>query len=77
VKMKLTARGSTGYRQLVLAVSKENLIRRIEGVQTNGEKITFDFMNIRTNQGVPDSRFDYEPPAYANVIPDFLFDSEE
>jgi outer membrane lipoprotein-sorting protein len=77
VKLKLTARGITGYRQLVLAVSKENLIRRIEGVQTNGEKITFDFTSIRTNQGVPDSRFDYEPPAYANVIPDFLFDSEE
>jgi outer membrane lipoprotein-sorting protein len=77
VKLRLTARGIGGYRQLVLSVSKENLIRRIEGVQTNGDKITFDFTSIRTNQGVPDSRFDYEPPAYANVIPDFLFDSEE
>ena len=77
VKLKLTARGITGYRQLVLAVSKDNLIRRIEGVQTSGEKITFDFANIQTNQGVPDSRFKYDPPAYANVIPDFLFDSEE
>ena len=77
VKLKLTARGIDGYRQLVISVSKDNLIRRIEGVQTNGEKIALDFANIRTNQGVPDSRFDYEPPAYANVIPDFLFDSEE
>jgi outer membrane lipoprotein-sorting protein len=77
VKLKLTARGMTGYRQLVLSVSKDPLIRRIEGVQTNGEKITLDFAAVRTNQGVPDSRFDYKPPAYANVIPDFLFDSEE
>jgi outer membrane lipoprotein-sorting protein len=77
VKLKLTARGITGYRQLVLSVSKDSLIRRIEGVQTNGEKITLDFANIRSNQGLPDSRFTYTPPAYANVIPDFLFDSEE
>ena len=77
VKLKLTARGITGYSQLVISVSKDSLIRRIEGVQTNGEKITLDFASIRTNQGLPDSRFEYEPPAYANVIPDFLFDSEE
>lgn len=77
VKLKLTARGVTGYRQLVLSVGSSSLIRRIEGVQTGGEKITLDFAGIRTNQGLPDSRFDYKPPAYANVIPDFLFDSEE
>jgi outer membrane lipoprotein-sorting protein len=77
VKLKLTARGITGYRQLVISVSKDSLIRRIEGVQTNGERITLDFASIRTNQGLPDSRFQYDPPAYANVIPDFLFDSEE
>lgn len=77
VKLKLTARGVTGYRQLVLSVSKDSLIRRIEGAQTNGEKITLDFTGMRTNQGLPDSRFEYKPPAYANVIPDFLFDSEE
>jgi outer membrane lipoprotein-sorting protein len=77
VKLKLTARGITGYRQLVISVSKDSLVRRIEGVQTNGEKITLDFTGIRTNQGLPDSRFQYDPPAYANVIPDFLFDSEE
>lgn len=77
VKLKLTARGITGYRQLVISVSKDSLIRRIEGVQANGERITLDFSSIRTNQGLPDSRFQYDPPAYANVIPDFLFDSEE
>ncbi len=77
VKLKLTARGITGYRQLVISVTKDSLIRRIEGVQASGERITLDFAGIRTNQGLPDSRFQYDPPAYANVIPDFLFDSEE
>jgi outer membrane lipoprotein-sorting protein len=75
-KLKLSSHGTTGFSQLIISV-KDNLIRRIEGTQVNGDKITMDIANIRVNQGVPDERFKYDPPAYANVISDWLFDPEE
>jgi outer membrane lipoprotein-sorting protein len=56
---------------------KDSLIRRVEGTQPGGEKVVMDFANIRTNQGVPDSRFVYDAPPYANVIQDWLFDPEQ
>jgi outer membrane lipoprotein-sorting protein len=76
VKLKLVARGSTSYSQMIISV-KDSLIRRVEGTQTSGDKVVMDFANIRTNQGVPDSRFVYDAPPYANVIQDWLFDPEQ
>jgi len=71
-----------GSREMVVKLKlivsvKDSLIRRVEGTQSSGDKITMDFANIRTNQGVPDSRFEYDAPPYANVIQDWLFDPEE
>jgi outer membrane lipoprotein-sorting protein len=76
VKLKLTSRGATGYTQMILSV-KDTMIRRVEGTQPGGDKVTMDFTNIRINQGVPDSRFVYDAPPYANVIQDWLFDPEQ
>jgi outer membrane lipoprotein-sorting protein len=76
VKLKLSSRGATGYSQMILSV-KDSLIRRVEGTQSNGDKVVMDFANIRINQGVPDSRFVYDAPPYANVIQDWLFDPEQ
>ena len=76
VKLKLLPLTTTGYRQLVLSVTN-SLIRRIEGIQVSGVKVTLDFENVRTNQGVPTSRFEYSPPADANVISDWLFNPEK
>ena len=76
VKLKLTSHGSTSYSQLIVSV-KDSLIRRVEGTQSSGDKVVMDFTNIRTNQGVPDSRFAYDAPPYANVIQDWLFDPEQ
>jgi outer membrane lipoprotein-sorting protein len=76
VKLKLVARGATSYSQMIISV-KDSLIRRVEGTQTGGDKVVMDFAGIRTNQGVPDSRFVYDAPPYANVIQDWLFDPEQ
>jgi outer membrane lipoprotein-sorting protein len=76
VKLKLTAHGSTSFSQMILSI-KDSLIRRVEGTQSSGDKVVMDFANIRTNQGVPDSRFAYDAPPYANVIQDWLFDPEQ
>ena len=76
VKLKLTAHGTTSFSQMIVSI-KDSLIRRVEATQSSGDKIVMDFANIRTNQGVPDSRFAYDSPPYANVIQDWLFDPEE
>lgn len=76
VKLKLVSRGTSSYSQLVISV-KDSLIRRVEGTQGSGDKVVMDFQNVRINQGVPASRFAYDPPPYANVIQDWLFDPEQ
>jgi len=76
VKLRLTSHGTTGFNQLIMSV-KDSTIRRIEGTQVNGDKVTMDIANVRINQGVPDERFNYDSPPYANVISDWLFDPEE
>ncbi len=78
VKLKLTAKASgTPYSEIILSIGQNNLIRRVEGARTGAEKVVMDLKDIRTNQNLPDTRFKYEPPAYANEIDDFLFDSSE
>ena len=76
-KLKLTWKSSDeGFRELILSVNSEGLIRRIEGITVGYQRIVFDFRNIRVNQNIPESRFRYDPPASANVIENFLFDPE-
>ncbi len=78
VKLMLTSRSATeGFRQLELAVAAGNLIRRISGITVGFEEHRFDFFNVRTNQNIPDTRFAYDSPPFANVYRDFLFESDE
>jgi outer membrane lipoprotein-sorting protein len=77
VKLKLVSRATTSYAQMIVSVVRSTmLIRRVEGTLAGGERVVLDLQNVRVNQGVPDSRFDYDGPPYANVIPDWLFDPE-
>ncbi len=75
VHLKLTW-GSTRehFRELVIAVNSDGYIRRISGITARDAVIQFDFTNIQINQGIPAARFDYDPPASANLYTDFLFD---
>ncbi|MCX7787375.1 MAG: outer-membrane lipoprotein carrier protein LolA [Spirochaetes bacterium] len=76
-KLKLSWKSSDeGFRELILSINTDGLIRRIEGITVGYQKIVFDFKNIRINQNIPESRFRYDPPASANVIENFLFDPE-
>jgi len=78
VNLKLTSRSvSEGFRQIIISIDKDKLIRRIKGVTTGYDEITFDFIGIKVNQNIPDSRFDYDSPPYANVYNNFLFESQE
>jgi outer membrane lipoprotein-sorting protein len=76
-KLRLTSRNTTeGYRQLELAITADSLIRRITGITLNLEERVFQFADIRTNQDIPDARFDYDSPPDANVYTDFLFEEQ-
>ena len=66
-----------GFRTLKLYIMPDTkLIRRIEGWTISGDKLTFDFTGIKTNVGIPATRFIYDSPASANVYNNFLFKSD-
>lgn len=76
-KLRLNWRNTgEGYRQLVISIDENNLIRRIVGVTVDYREIQFDFQNIDINVGIPASRFEYRGPASANTFYDFLFEGE-
>ena len=65
-----------GFRQLIMSVGEDNLIRRMVCVTADYTEMQFDFTDIRTNEGIPDTRFEYDSPASANVFENFLFEAE-
>jgi len=75
VRLRLVRRViSEGYRELILNINPDSkLIRRIEGTTIAGGQVRFDFTNIRTNQGIPELRFVYDPPGSAYMYNNFLF----
>jgi outer membrane lipoprotein-sorting protein len=60
------------YREIVLSISKDLFIRRWEGVLEDRTSVVMDYVNIRTNQNIPASKFSDEAWPEANVYPDFL-----
>jgi len=75
VQLRLTRRSvSEGFREIILSVNPTtNMIRRIEGTTIAGVNVRFDFTNVRVNQGIPEMRFVYTPPAGASTIHNFMF----
>lgn len=67
---------SEGFRQLILSVDEDLIIRRIEGVTVNYDRITFAFDNVQLNQNIPEARFEYDPPSGANRFHNFLFEGD-
>lgn len=65
-----------GFRQLIMSVGEDNLIRRMVCVTADYTEMQFDFTDIKTNDGIPDTRFEYDSPASANVFENFLFEAE-
>ena len=65
-----------GFRQIEMSVGKDNLIRRMKALTPEMEEIQFDFINIMVNQNIPDVRFEFEAPASAYEINNFLFEPE-
>jgi len=77
VKLRLVWKSNNeGFRELELAIDSDLRIRRVTGITTGSETLVFDFTNMVLNQGIPDTRFQYESPPTGNTIENFLFDPE-
>jgi len=75
VKLKLVWKSTQeGFRQIDLSIGMDGYIRRVIGVTPENDVVQFDFKNIIVNRNIPDTRFEYTPPASANVFENFLFD---
>ena len=75
IKLRLTRRSNAeGFREIILSINPETkLIRRMEGRTLSDSEVTFNFSNIRINQGIPEQRFLYDPPSGASTYHNFLF----
>lgn len=66
-----------GFRQLILSINEDLMIRRISGVTVGFQEIQLDFEDIIINQNLPEGKFRFESPPSANVINNFIFVPEE
>jgi outer membrane lipoprotein-sorting protein len=75
IQLRLARRNiSEGFREIILSVDPATrTIRRIEGRTIADTMVQFDFINIRTNLGIPEMRFVYDSPASAYMYNNFLF----
>ncbi len=74
-KLKFQSLAVDGFRRLEIAFDRNLMIRRVTG-SLGARTLVMDIKNVRLNQGIPDARFDYDPPASANVYRNFLFETE-
>lgn len=78
MKIRMKWRSSSqSFRELILSIGKDLLIYRVKAITHTGETLQFDFSNIKPNEGIPDARFDYTPPATAHVVENFLFEGSK
>jgi outer membrane lipoprotein-sorting protein len=76
--LRLTPKSSGApFNEIILSIGKDNLIRRMDALQSNGSRLVLDLTGVKYNQSIPDARFEYDPPPVANVQDDFLFNSSE
>ena len=77
-KLKLGWRSiDEGFREIILFIDQDMLIRRIRATTAEYETFQMDFLNIRTNRNIPASRFRFDGSPTAHNLDNFLFDPED
>ncbi|HOV12977.1 MAG TPA: outer-membrane lipoprotein carrier protein LolA [Spirochaetota bacterium] len=62
-----------GFNTILLTISAtDGLIRRVEGITATYKRITLELDNIKLNKNISDITFNYEPPAHANTVDNFI-----
>jgi outer membrane lipoprotein-sorting protein len=61
-----------GFNTVFLTIQDNGIIRKIEGITAAYKKITLEIDNLKLNSKISDLLFNYEPPASANVVDNFI-----
>jgi outer membrane lipoprotein-sorting protein len=75
-KLKFIAKGRESFSEIQVAVNKSGYIVQIKAINAYGGAITMDLSGVRLNSAIGKNRFNYDPPATANVQQNFLYDPE-
>ncbi|OHD12825.1 MAG: hypothetical protein A2Y34_01665 [Spirochaetes bacterium GWC1_27_15] len=62
----------SGFNVIYLTIQEDGLIRRVEGITATYKRIILELDNIKLNNNVSDLVFNYEPPAHANTVENFI-----
>jgi len=62
----------TGINTVILTVSDDGLMKKVEGITVSGRKISMEMSSYKLNNGFSDMVFDYDPPAHANTVDNFI-----
>jgi outer membrane lipoprotein-sorting protein len=77
IKLNLVWRNTDeGFRQIEMSVGENGFIRRLKGITKDYDEIQIDLENLKTNQNIPEARFNYESPSSSYVIDNFIFPDE-
>jgi outer membrane lipoprotein-sorting protein len=67
----------SGFNTVYLTIQENGLVRRVEAVTASYRKVILELDNIQLNKNLGDSTFNYEPPAQANTIENFISNQGE
>ena len=63
-----------GFRELILSINDDLIIRRIDGITSGLEELRIDFMETVLNQNFAPRMFVWDSPPSANIIRNFIFE---
>lgn len=66
-----------GINVIYMTVDPNGIMRKIEGITAAYRKIVIEFENIKLNSNLPDLLFNYEPPAHARTLDNFITNQGE
>ncbi|OQY36176.1 MAG: hypothetical protein B6229_10645 [Spirochaetaceae bacterium 4572_7] len=77
-KLRLIRRkASEPFRRIVMSITAEGYIRRLESLKNNDEVLILDIVGLDSTVRLSKNLFDYDSPPTASTIPDFLFTPED
>lgn len=77
-KLRLKPRKySEPFKQIIMSITSDGFIRRLESTTRTGELIILDIVDIDLDVKIDPTYFDYDAPATATTLKDFLFTKDE
>jgi outer membrane lipoprotein-sorting protein len=67
----------SGFNTIFLTIQDNGLMRRVEAITASFRKVILEIDNVQLNKNLSDSIFNYEPPASANTVENFISNQGE